>query len=83
MSLSLLLFVDALVPTLRHNTKKLLTHKLFNLSSIKSADNSDLLHLLTDEMPTIEKRFGELQEKRRNAIEQRMQNLNGAQVMAG
>lgn len=66
-------------PTKRLNTKKLLAHKLFNLPSVKSTDNAELLHVLTDDMPTIEKRFGELQERRKNAIEQRMHNLNGAQ----
>jgi predicted transcriptional regulator len=53
---------------------------LFTHPQVKATDNSELLHVLTDDMPSIEKRFGELQERRNKAIEQRLQNLNGAQV---
>lgn len=66
-------------PTKRDNTKKLLTHKLFNLPYVKSNDNSDLVRVLITDMPSIEKRFEELQERRNNAIQLRFQNLNGAQ----
>jgi len=56
-----------LEPSKRDTTKKLLNHKLFNLPGVKTVEKTELLKVLMDDMPSIEKRFAELQERKKVA----------------
>jgi len=58
-------------PTKRDTTKTLLQHRLFTLPGVKSPETVEFLKVLTNDMPTIEKRFAEIQEKKKAAAQSR------------
>jgi serine/threonine protein kinase len=61
-------------PSKRKTTKQLLNHNLFNSPGVKSLEATDLARILMADMPTIEKRFAEIQERKRAAAQARFGN---------